>query len=159
MKYLIIILLLISCGTEVGNPWDDSDDGGEGGFNDVPVDDETSLFVEKLVSTTCSKLASCFPDTVTISVCHASIEAIDGFDERLGLGSSYSDLSDIEEAEEAETIISDSDYSKSCLDEIDSLACGDPEVVLSFDETSPSDYSNTFEIISSSSTNCVNVFQ
>ena len=159
MKYLFILLLLISCGTEVGNPWDDSDDGGEGSFNDSPSDDDTSLFVERLVSTTCSKLVSCFPDTVTISVCHASIEAVDGFDERLGLGSSYSDLSDIEEAEEAENIIANSNYSGNCLDEISTLACGDSEVTLSFDEASPSDYSNTFEIISNISSNCTNVFQ
>jgi hypothetical protein len=148
---LIIMFILISCGTETGNPLTEPQTSiGE---------DSPSTKSGLVLSVACNKLYECYSGYITLSNCEIGIFAQDNFDTVLGLiDGIYLTASEIVAAEVGGKISGNQNELSQCLTDINSLSCSDNEVVNSFDINSSTDYSNAFQIIPTGAGSCNDIF-
>jgi hypothetical protein len=149
--------MIMSCGTEVGNPLTALNNEG----SDDPVDSDASLslFSSNLETGVCTKLFECYSSTLSKVACLNAISIVDGFDTELGLdGGNYNSLSDIKTAESSSLITPDSTSSSQCLSDISALVCTDSEVINAYDISNSTNYSSFYLIVPSGAGSCNDVF-
>ena len=151
MKYLILFLLLCSCGTETGNPISEDDSGQA-----LPGDGIT-YFTLTTADNICDKLIECYGEITDVSACIEKLKTIDGFDTALDLEDDYSNFNDIYLDEKNSVFTINSDYNQQCQSDINGLTCSDSEVINAYDSASPNDYSNVPNIIPVGSGSCQDV--
>ena len=148
MKYLLLIFLFLSCGTETGNPIEEDDSG------QALPGDSVDYFTFNLADNVCDKLIECYSEVSDVSACIQKVLSVDGFDLALNLSSTYSDLNEIYTDEKNSTISKNSTESSQCIADIKALSCSDSEVINAFDSSSPNDYSNTANMVPTNAGSC-----
>ena len=151
--FLLIFILLLGCGTEVGNPlteYTSGTDNGEDDANSVPSDDED----HPLVARVCGTLTRCYP-SLKDQECREHILDVDKFDTRLGLDKdNYQNLKEIT----LDTnLVVNTVNAEACLVSIEQLSCSDSEIISAYNENNPDRFDNTYKVIPKSE-DCENYF-
>lgn len=152
MKSLILmfLLILIGCGIETGNPHVSS---GNPNDNQESLNSEVSL----ITSRACKKISECY--SVTESSCINGIPSQNNFDLPLGISDNiYSNLTEIINAETSGAITPDYSSADQCKVDIDNSLCSDQRVIDAFSNSAPTNFSNVYKILPSSSGSCIDVF-
>ena len=148
MKRILIwnLILILSCGTETGNPVHNSD------LDNNNDESFSSLLLQEI----CEKQTSCFIQNPS---CSNLLRLQDGFDIKFGLNSSiYSTFEGIFEAVNSGEITININNQSQCLKDIKALSCTDTEVQEAFNSSNSSDYTNSYKIIPTTSNSCNDLF-
>ncbi len=156
-RYLwpLIFIILISCGTETGNPFTTS----SGNSGEAPVSDGTTTMIYQVVVSSCKKIAQCYSSNLSESTCISKVLSDGKFDTELGLSDGiYNTTQEMINAETANSITPNQSESDQCKADISALNCSDSEVVNAYDISSPNDFGSLFEIIPTGAGSCNDIF-
>jgi len=138
---LALSTLLISCGTDTGNPGVvQSNDGFDqsGGL---------ATHSTMVVTSVCKILVSCNAG-LTKEICTVEVNAREDMVSTLGLSKEeFATLEEVKKAEMDKSLNTNQDKAKICLVDIQSLACVDEQVVNAFDLESDQPFSNVETIV------------
>lgn len=148
MRLLLLLLLLVGCGTETGNPITPS--------SPASGEDGTTTSTEGILEKVCEKIESCY--SVKESTCKTNTLEEDGFDDAFDIAD-YDDLQAIVDAETAGDLsVTSTSAVTQCKTDIENLSCSDSEVVNAYSTSSPNDYSNMADIIPTNAGSCQDIF-
>lgn len=149
-----VLLLIISCGTETGNPFLDGEPSGGN-------DSQNGLITlsEQVLNSSCEKLVNCYSSVLTKENCLTGLKLQVNFDTEFGLTDGvFSDFQAIIEAEAEEVLVASGPKVNQCRQDIENLLCSDNEVTSAFDTNFPSIFSSSYNLIPTGAGSCNDIF-